>query len=148
GREAKEIFEKLHIEKMNRAFDQLKSDLGVDEYGRINNIDKLAEILRQEAKDRNYALNDIYSIQVIEEDGVKRFKVPLNFTQNATRFESILNSLVTNRVIKSELPGFSKVQGAGVGFTKIIGSERIDEFASEILWVNPEDTELNYIREE
>lgn len=148
GKEAKKIFESLHIEKMNRAFDKFQDDIGFDKIlGRITDLSKIEKILKEEATLRNYPINDIYSIQVIEENGVKRFKVPLGFTNNSSRFESILNALVTNRVIKQELPGFSKVQGSGAGFTKIAGFDEANAVVkSGIIWTSP-DTTLTYTRD-
>ena len=148
GKEAKQIFESLHIEKMNRAFDKFQDDIGYDKtLGRITDLSKIEKILREEATLRNYPINDIYSIQVIEENGVKRFKVPLGFTNNSSRFESILNALVTNRVIKQELPGFAKVQGSGAGFTKIAGFDEANAVVkSGIVWTSPDST-LTYTKD-
>lgn len=150
GREAKDIFEKLHTEKMDRAFNKALTDLGFNtETGQLEDISKIADILKQEAESRNYPINDIYSIQVINENGKKRFKVPLSFTNSATRFESILNSIITNRVINSELPGFTAVQGANPGFSKVITDTELQSSiaANSIVWVDPNDTKLNYITE-
>jgi len=147
--EAKQLYEDLHIEKMNRAFDQFMEDISYDStLNKITDLSKIEKILRDEAESREYSINDIYSIQVINDNGIKRFKVPLSFTNNSNRFESILNALVTNRVIKQELPGFSKVQGSGAGFSKIAGFDEANSILkSGITWLS-DDTELKYIREE
>lgn len=151
GKQAKEIFENLHIERMNRAFDKFTKDIGYDSFtGKITNLKAIEKILKEEAVLRNYPINDVYSIQVIKQDGVNRFKVPLGFTNNSSRFESILNALVTNRVLKQELPGFTKVQGSAAGFSKISGFDELNAVTkSGVVWVNGnEDTVLNYTRSE
>lgn len=151
GREVKNIFEKLHIEKMNRSLNQLIVDLGFNlETGQLEDISKIQQIIKEEAESRDYPVNDLYSIQLIEENGVKKFKVPISFSNNATRFESILNSVFTNRVIKSELPGFMGIQGASSGFQNIMSDVDFNNSvaSSGIVWLDPKDTQLNYIRED
>src|SRR5690606_19413589 len=151
GNEVKNIFERLHIEKMDRSLNQLITDLGFNlETGRLDDISKIHAILQEEAENRNYPIADLYSIQLIEEDGKLTFKVPLSFTNNATRFESILNSLFTNRVLRSELPGFMGIQGASSGFQKVITDQDLSGsiIESRITWLDPNDTKLNYIRED
>lgn len=151
GSEMKSIFENLHIEKMDRSLNQLTTDLGFDvETGRLTDISKIQDIIREEAESRNYPINDLYSIQLVEENGKNTFKVPLSFTNNATRFESILNSLFTNRVIRNDLPGFMGIQGASSGFQRVATADVVEGsvFESGITWLNPNDTELNYIRED
>lgn len=149
GKEAKQLFENLHIEKMNRAFNSFMKEIGFDEsLGKITDLSKIEAILKEEATLRNYPINDIYSLQVINDNGRKRFKVPLGFTNSSTRFESILNALVTNRVIRQELPGFSKVQGSAAGFSKIAGFDEVNAIVkSAIIWTDPSDTVLTYTRE-
>ena len=151
GREVKDIFENLHIERMSRSLDKLTTDLGFNlETGKLEDVSKIQKIIQEEAESRNYPLNDLYSIQLIKENGKNTFKVPISFSNNATRFESILNSLFTNRVIKSELPGFMGIQGASSGFSKVMTDEAISDsiIESGITWINPSDTKLNYIRED
>lgn len=148
GKSAKELYERLHVEKINRAFDKLLDDISYNKVtNKFDDLSKLKDILQIEAEERNYPINDIYALQVETVNGVQRFKVPLNFTTNSNRLESILNSLVTNRVIKSELPGFAKVQGSSAGFSKVSTLEEVNEqIKDSIIWVDPKDTKLNYIR--
>lgn len=153
GREAKDIYQKLHTTKMQRAFDKFMDDMSINkEDGVIEDLDGIANILKEEAESRNYPINDIYSIQLVTgRDGKKKFKIPLGFTNSGVRFESILNSIITNRVIKGKLPGFAAVQGASSGFrmssdTKVRSLEDIDP-RTQITWVNQGDTKLNYATE-
>lgn len=152
GKDAKQLYEDLHIEKMNRAFNGLLKDIGAtknkDGSLDIKDLSKLQQILLDEATNRNYNINDIYGLQLeTDEQGKQRFIIPLGFNTNSSRLESIMNSLFTNRVIKSELPGFSKIQGSSVGFNKLRTIDQLNsQVKDSIIWVNPKDVELNYIR--
>jgi len=150
GKDAKQIYENLHIEKMNRALKGLLKDIGAETDGssvKIKDLSKLQKILIEEASSRNYNVNDVYGLQIETVDGVQRFKIPLGFNNSSSRLESILNSLFTNRVIKSELPGFSKIQGSSAGFSRLRTLDQLNAQAKDsIVWVNPNDTTLNYIR--
>lgn len=150
GKEAKDLYEALHVEKMNRAFDKFLNDIGATKANgnlEIKDLTKLQEVLIEEATSRGYNINDIYGLQIENINGKQRFIVPLGFNTSSSRLESILNALVTNRVIKQELPGFAKVQGSSFGFSKIAGLEDINEVIKDsISWLNPNDTTLNYIR--
>lgn len=153
GKQAKSLYENLHIEKMDRAFNQLISDFGVEKdsggFLKITDLSKIQNVLVEEVTSRGYNINDIYGLQIVtDENGNQRFKIPLGFNNSSNRLESILNSLVTNRVIKQELPGFAKVQGSSNGFSKVRTLDQINQLTKDsIIWLNPSDTELNYIRE-
>lgn len=150
GRQAKDLYENLHVERINRSFTQLLTDVGasnVEGSLKFTDLSKLQDVLIEEATSRNYNINDIYGLQIETVDGKQRFKIPLGFNNSSGRLESIMNSLVTNRVIKQELTGFAKVQGSSVGFSKVSGIENLSAQTKEnIIWLNPNDTELNYIR--
>lgn len=152
GKDAKQLYENLHIEKMNRAFNQLISDIGAekDRSGNlvIKDLSKLQQILLDEATSRNYNINDVYGLQIEEDsNGKQRFTIPLGFNNSSSRLESILNSLFTNRVIKSELPGFANIQGSSSGFSKLRTIDQLNsQIKDSIIWLDPKYTELNYIR--
>lgn len=152
GKQAKDLYEGLHIEKINRAFNKFISDLGVEKQEggllKIKDLSKLQSILEEEATSRGYNINDIYGLQIVtDSNGNQRFKIPLGFNNSSNRLESILNSLVTNRVIKSELPGFAKIQGSSNGFSKVKTLDQINQLTKDsIVWLDSSDTELNYIR--
>lgn len=148
GRGAKQVYEALHVEKMNRAFDKLLKDIGVDQNNKIKDLSKLQKILIDEATSRNYNINDVYGLQIEKDsNGIQRFTIPLGFNNSSSRLESIMNSLFTNRVIKSELPGFSKVQGSSAGFSKLSTIDQLNsQIKDSIVWLDPKDTTLNYIR--
>ena len=77
--------------------------------------DKLADILAKEIKSRQgYPLNMLSALELTP-DG-QDFKIPLWASPFAKKFESLLTSLVTNKVIKQKFPGSSYVLGSEEGF--------------------------------
>jgi hypothetical protein len=76
---------------------------------------KLAKILAKEIKSRQgYPLNLLSALELTE-DG-QNFKIPLWASPYAAKFESLLTSLVTNKVIKQKFAGGSYVLGSEEGF--------------------------------
>jgi exodeoxyribonuclease-5 len=76
---------------------------------------KLAEILAQEIKSQSgYPLNMLSSLELNEDKS--DFKIPLWSSPYATKFESLLTSIVSNKVVKQKLPGNSFVLGSEEGF--------------------------------
>jgi hypothetical protein len=76
---------------------------------------KLAEILAQEIKTRQgYAPNMLSALELTEDK--QNFKIPLWASPYADKFESLLTSLVSNKVVKQKFPGNSYVLGSEEGF--------------------------------
>lgn len=96
---------------------ELEEDLLTD--GKVD-IQKLGKLLKEEAKSRNYSLNDILGLNITDGE----FDVPLWLSPSTYKYQSMLNSIVNNRIIKLKFPGRSFVLGTEEGFnakTKIIG---------------------------
>lgn len=147
GREIKEIFDSLHNELIDRAMDKALEDMGIDKDTlKFKDKTKIESLLRKEAESRGFPISAIYSIQLVISDGKPEFKIPISLTNNAVKYESLLNSIITNRVIKNTLPGFTGVQIASSGFKR---AANIEDFKyapgyNNIMWVDPNDTELEY----
>lgn len=109
-----ETFNKLVLEKQ----DQLFNELGLDKAG--NPIDlaksmaKIQSVLKDEAIKRGYPLQDIEGLTIDLKTG--QFNLPLWASSNSNRYESMLNSIITNRLIKMKFPGNSYVVGSEEGF--------------------------------
>lgn len=101
---------------------------------------KLAGILANEIKNRQgYPDNMLAALELnvvknpdgsINED-LTDFKIPLWASPYATKFESLLTSLVTNKVIKQKLPGGSYVLGSPEGFKfqkRVLEGEAAEEY--------------------
>lgn len=83
---------------------------------------KLAEILAQEIKTRQgYAPNMLSALEL--NDTLTDFKIPLWASPYADKFESLLTSIVSNKVVKQKLPGNSYVLGSEEGFKVKEGDE-------------------------
>ena len=83
---------------------------------------KLAQILAQEVKSsQGYPANMLSALE-LNAAGTD-FKIPLWASPYADKFESLLASLVTNKVIKQKFPGGSYVLGSEEGFKIKEGDE-------------------------
>lgn len=94
----------------------LKIDEETGEYS-FGNIENLKRILEEEVKDLND--NFINSLKIVN----GRFLMPVSSGQNADKFESLLTSLFTNRIMKQKMPGASLVLTSDL-FTKKIRQGR------------------------
>lgn len=98
-------------------YDGLVNDI-LDTTGNLN-IPKLKEILLEEASGRGYPLSDYQMLELDE-----NLKL-LPFSPNAAKYESLLNSIVENRVNKIMIPGKSFVLSTEMGY-KIKPTEKIE----------------------
>ena len=97
---------------------------------------KLADILAHEVRNRQgYPANMLSALElniVKNEDGtineeLTDFKIPLWASPYANKFESLLTSVVSNKVVKQKLPGNSFVLGSEEGFRVKEGDEATGE---------------------
>lgn len=89
---------------------------------------KLAEILTREVSTRQgYPLNMLSALEL--NDNGTDFKIPLWASPYASKFESLLTSLVNNKVVKQKFPGHSYVLGSEEGFRVKEGEEANLELA-------------------
>lgn len=103
----------------------LYKELGLDESGQVTNPEvstkKLQDLLQKEAIKRDYPLQDIKGLEIdtlYDKQGnpYYEFKVPLWLASNSNRYESLLNAIVTNRLMNHKIPGNSFVVGSENGF--------------------------------
>lgn len=141
----KDIFNKLHYYNMVEGYRSALKDLGFNSNGTLINPAKLVELLKEEAISKDYSINDINSIKIIFEGGKFKLKLPLALNKSSDKFQAILNSIITNRVIKAELPGFTAVQASSLGF-KVTSLEDYNKNSNSnnITYLNPNDTTLNF----
>jgi type VI protein secretion system component Hcp len=115
--------DRIRIALFELSKDRLYKKLGitiVDDIPVISNLQKIANALRQEAISRGFNQNDVDSIAVITENGQQRFAWPLLFNNSGFRLESVLNSIVSNIIVRQKVPGSSYVQAPDVNLTRII----------------------------
>lgn len=112
----REDFDKL----INLKKESLFKSLGRDENGDATNtkeeIKKLKDLLTREAEDRGYPRQDIEALSLyVDSLGNPAFTLPLWLSPNSNRYESLLNSVVTNKLINIKIPGNSFVAGTEAG---------------------------------
>lgn len=132
-REYNQLFLRLVQEKRNQLF----SELGLDSTGTPINVkksmDKLQALLKDEAVKRGYPLQDIEGL-TLTRDG--QFNLPLWASSNSNRYESMLNAIVTNRLIRMKFPGNSFVVGSEEGFRRRKSDNLEDVDKSKIIWTS------------
>ena len=104
----------------------LHERLGVDDNGmpldKAETADRLQRMLIEEAKKRNYPKQDIEALKlepVYDENNNIidiSFSLPLWLSPNSNKYESLLNSVVTNQLVDLKMPGSSYVVGSEAGF--------------------------------
>ncbi len=105
---------------------ELYSELGLDTKGQVQDkkdfVTKLQNLLQKEAVNRNYPIQDIKGLELVEVkskttgEPYYEFKVPLWLASNSNRYEALLNAIVSKRVMEFKMPGNSYVVGSETGF--------------------------------
>jgi hypothetical protein len=114
---------------------ELMGENGVDPY-------KLRSILIDEAVKRNYPINDFLSLEIDQNTG--KFKIPLWASGSADKIESLLQSIIDNRVRKLKMPGKSFVLSTEEGYKNETvveegTEETVTEWANKIVWTEAWD---------
>ena len=134
----------LHAE-FNRAFEsilnskkeQLFEDLGLDAQGNITDEvsfnKNLQKLLVREAVDRGYSIKSVRGLTIQELSlpalGLTYFdfKTPLWLSPDSNRYESLLNSIITNRLMKHKMPGNGYIVGSENGMKFKEGTKDLDK---------------------
>lgn len=106
--------------------------LGMDKNGKAINpnstIVKIHDLLKEEATLRGYPKQDLEALGVTQlGDGTWSFEVPIWLSMNSNRYESLLNSIVTNKLAKLKIPGNAFVVASEAGFQMQSDYEGIDQ---------------------
>lgn len=117
--------------------EELFTELGLNNKGKVENekdfYTKLQTLLIKEATDRGYSLKSIRGLSmeslVVAATGTeyREFKTPLWLSPDSNRYESLLNSIITNRVMKHKMPGNGFVAGSESGFKFQEGTKGLDK---------------------
>jgi hypothetical protein len=111
GRDLKEQYDQIYGEIFKSSLEELQAQF-IEIDGSLN-IPKVQKLLMEEAETRGYSIAEKTGLELNEEG--TDFKYPIWAGASATRYMSLLNSLVNNRVIKRKLRGASSVLVADVG---------------------------------
>lgn len=115
--------------------DQLLDELGLDQNMKSKNsrqtAEKLQEMLIAEAIDRGFSDQDIKALELQTKKKGDReyyhFKLPLWFSANSNKYESMFNAIINNRIFKQKLPGNGMVVGSESGFQVKDNFEGVDK---------------------
>jgi hypothetical protein len=118
GKELQREYHKLYERLHKIAREDLLNEITVDGTEETIDIAKLRQVLLKEAKERNYPISDQELLSLDKDLRI------LPFSPSVTKYEALLNSLVTNRVIKLKLPGKSYILGSEEGFKGLIRDEQ------------------------
>jgi hypothetical protein len=129
-KELKDKFVDLHHEIYKEKYDKLMSDFTTE--GEPD-VAKIRDILVTEAKSRGYSPNEIQALNTGTINGDNKFVLPLWSSIAANKIESLLTSLVDNKVRKQKMPGFSGILASEEGF---IGKS----VAGGITWLKGHDS--------
>ncbi len=116
----KELYER-YITEYEKLFkilkDSLVSELEYNEETGEINFEKLSALLVSEAELRNWSINDKKALALeYVNNKATGFKAALWSVANSSRFESLLKSLIDNRILKNKISGRSWVLGSPAGF--------------------------------
>ena len=111
--------------------DKLGLDEGYSSKDPLYTAEKLQELLMNEANERDFPENDVKILEIQESmvNGSKKyhFKMPLWFSGNSNKIESMLNAIINNKVFKQKLPGYAFVVGSEQGFQLQEGVENVGD---------------------
>ena len=143
GSDLQKVYKEVYKREQKILTDRLFQKLSIEQYsdiekGKVETMEKLVDLLnvrlsnKQDTKlmellyvadfeDENGEMDrDIFTKEEIIERGLvpvsARFKIPLHLTPNSRKFESVLNSVVTNNIAKQTLPGYSFPVASQQGF--------------------------------
>ena len=126
GKELYEIYENTFSKIIDHETTKLYKDLGLDSQGKVLDqkifMSKLKDVLVEEAVNRGYSLREVRNLQLVElidinsQETYYDFKTPLWLSSNSNKYEALLNSIITNRVMQFKMPGNSFIAGSENGF--------------------------------
>lgn len=115
--EGREVSGSELLNEYNDIYEQLYETASIElleEISDINgdvDVNKVSELLIKEAEDRGWSENSIKGLETKN----NRFRMPLFFNTNNNKIESLLNSIVNNKILKSKRRGKSYVLKSEVG---------------------------------
>lgn len=142
GKELYNHYNKAFSNIVNSKKQELFLDLGLDQNGRATNqetfVTNLQDLLIKEASSRGYSVKSLAGLKIeklVAAAGYYyEFKTPLWLSSDSNRYESLLNSIVTNKIMKHKMPGNGFVAGSESGFKLKENLDGIDK--SRIIYLD------------
>jgi len=108
--------QQIYFNKYEKIFktqkEALLSRLVDRETGQVNPT-QLSQLLKSEAISKGFPLSDIEWLEV-NEDG--EFDIPVWLSPSSDKFEALLTSIISNKVVKTKMPGNSYILASEEGF--------------------------------
>ena len=138
---------KFHAEKMYFDIQKqaLMEELGIGENGlpidRSETIKKVHELLLKETASGQYPEAVMDNLGLVKDQAEAEFLLPIWLSNSSNKFESLLQSIITTRLIKIKLPGNQHISASSEGFARVTNLEEIDtKVKSGVVWVDPNHT--------
>ena len=145
GKQLKTKYLDLNKQLFEAQLEIFKHEINVNEKGEFD-IQLLRDKLVQEAQSRNFSLNEIEALRLVDLDAGGKFVIPLAFNSASAKFESLMISLVDNAVRKQKQTGYSSPLGSASGFNFQNDLKGIDK--SKIIWIEGFDPSKNLQQQE
>tara|TARA_R110000772_G_C13310328_1_gene440491 strand:+ start:12892 stop:30153 length:17262 start_codon:yes stop_codon:yes gene_type:complete len=117
GQSLREEFNRYYVEVFKNKYKELVEELGYDEENKSLDLQVLQKVLFDEFEQRNYPLSDLSYLGIVEnKKGGYDFKQPLWTSPLSSKIESLLVSIVNNRVRSLKSQGHSFILSSNVGF--------------------------------
>lgn len=142
GKELYNHYNKAFSDIVNSKKQELFLDLGLDKNGLATNqetfVTNLQNLLIKEASSRGYSVKSLAGLKIEKLAAAAgyyyEFKTPLWLSSDSNRYESLLNSIITNKIMKHKMPGNGFVAGSESGFKMKESLEGIDK--SRIIYLD------------
>lgn len=145
GSELDDIYTKIYIKYSELQKERLYNELGLSKNrsfsqmthkNKVRVMTNLVNMLRREVEVRNLPASLKDTLKMTETGDVSTL-VPLLFDNNTYKFESLLHSIIVNRLIKQKLPGNQHILVSSEGFEAVKILEEVNENDKKgIVWVD------------
>lgn len=113
GRELATMYLNRYEDRFKKQYDKLVKELKIDANGNIGNMAKLQKLLVDEAVSRGWTFNESSSFEL--DDTGLNFKIPLWMSISSVKIESLLSSIVDNRIRKRKRYGRAYILASDAG---------------------------------
>ena len=135
GKELQDRITNMYGDWIGKEREKLYTDLDIDPVThKPRNLgvfmEKMKNLLMAEAKKRNYSPQDIDSLKLTDIKDDKgnvidiQFSIPIYFTPNSNKYEGLLNSIISSRMIDLKMPGNSYIVASEEGWIQSAPKEQ------------------------
>lgn len=144
GEQLDQVYFKAYSEYSDTILKSLNSELGLsndkDFYslnaaGQNRIITNLEQIIKKEVTERGYPTYLKDASALTDDEGILKTEMPLMFDSNAHKFESLLQSIISSRLITHKLPGNSHISASSEGFERVASLEEVTN-RHGVIWLD------------